>query len=471
MNNTTTTKNIGVSNKELEELSNKLTQENLSKHLEASQFMPILELAATAKKLEQVHTLTLLYCNYLNENCYLYIPQDAASSRILLLENKEKNTVCVLEEAQAISKLGRQILTYCKNLPLSIYDYTQMFNTAICGMRDDRILSEMPPSITLDPSELSFHKFILPTDDAPTPGFDSIVNRLKCSKKQLHAFLYAAISGKPLQQYLYINGFGDDGKSTLMNALLKVMKGAAASTSFAADSRWVMTGVGRKLLVFSDIQNSDNLKSEQFMKMTGRDGNTVDPKYRDAISIKLDCLAILTSNAEPAISSEKQYSRRIIYAEIEEATEATFFPNLRAALDSEMPYILKKGKAIFEELYNESKEQLKQCEIASDILKVSTHTHSAKFNMILSKYFNIDKGNKELKITGNDITEILTKNERLTNYELRDFFKHLRNAERIQKQQLFLPDKSRPYGYVGIEIKPEFKSELSSEKIKLIERK
>ncbi len=119
----------------------------------------------------------------------------------------------------------------------------------------------------------------------------------------------------PRSQYLYIHGEGNDGKSTLIKMLEKVLGKQGVtymnSDNFA-DTHSTTALEGARLLIFSDENSASFMSRGRFKALTGDDTMTINPKGLPRRNIAISCKVMVASNYPPHVQGGRADLRRII---------------------------------------------------------------------------------------------------------------------------------------------------------------
>lgn len=205
------------------------------------------------------------------------------------------------------------------------------------------------PAMVREMSEpgLCYHRLPFDLKPGPTPLFDEFLSRCT-NAKAFCAFVGAIFEPKAYrQQYVWMSGQGNNGKGAIVRLLAKVL-GAAYGTG---DSRtigketWGASFIGKRLIAFTEVSNYSFVTSQAFKQMTGDDQVCIKILYRDPVTVKLDCMTMITSNNAPGVTNQKSDLRRLILCDVEEieACEATYEERLWL----EAPYILGACREIY----------------------------------------------------------------------------------------------------------------------------
>lgn len=119
----------------------------------------------------------------------------------------------------------------------------------------------------------------------------------------------------PRSQYLYLHGDGNDGKSTLIAMLVKLLgtQGVAMMRSDDfADAHSTTVLEGARLAIFADENSASFMSRGRFKALTGDDTLTINPKGLPRRNIGLHCKVMVASNYAPHVQGGRADLRRII---------------------------------------------------------------------------------------------------------------------------------------------------------------
>ncbi len=226
-------------------------------------------------------------------------------------------------------------------------------------------------------------------------------------------------------QYLYLQGDGNDGKSALCFALNQLM-GSSAIQIRAATLNNTHSGTvleGKRLMVLQDENAASFPSSGMFKTITGDDYMTVNPKFNQLYNIRLICKCLITSNNEPTLKGGKADERRLVYVRLKtyEGTDLTYKLRLASQAGEMMQYCWTK--------YSEWKTAhpkggtMGDTQIIADIMSTSTVAQAAD---LFAKLFVIDPAGK---IPSADFRTIVNRAERDKNLAAEVFAYAKRIAE------------------------------------------
>lgn len=119
----------------------------------------------------------------------------------------------------------------------------------------------------------------------------------------------------PRAQYLYLHGDGNDGKSTLIAMMVKLLgtQGVAMMRSDDfADAHSTTVLEGARLAIFADENSASFMSRGRFKALTGDDTLTINPKGLPRRNIGLHCKVMVASNYAPHVQGGRADLRRII---------------------------------------------------------------------------------------------------------------------------------------------------------------
>lgn len=341
-------------------------------------------------------------------------------------------------------------------------------------------------NFTNDPTVDTFTYFDLNSlHEGPTPGFDMFLSGVapECRDTLMSAMFATFYAESQLNQYIWLHGEGGDGKSSLLNAM-KDFIGPSMYCTLDSDSAKSEFGleetVGKRLVMFPDIQGGLSVKSSIVHKLTGHDVISINRKNKPHISAKIDCILWMAANSAPDVNfSNNNESRRVVYIKMQEPSlevqRKIFFLNddgsfqldaegkkinngfpLLAMMTEEMPCILYKCRDKFfsrvQKPYSVIRRTLEESRLASNNC-VDQEDDSLQF--IIDEAF--DFSDKEAKLSNTEIIEKL--NMSMKDHNLPQLNLFTRNAALRKLRVVFncVPAKSNGIRYLyGIKLKNSF---------------
>lgn len=125
------------------------------------------------------------------------------------------------------------------------------------------------------------------------------------------------LRSKP-QQYLWMHGDGQDGKSSILKVLKKVFGGAALVTDWPSHPNNFYTSrfEGRRLLLVDEEPGGICVRSDLWKRITGSDTISIEPKGKQPYEIRNNLLIIVGSNFRPSTKAKKADLRRLIICDV-----------------------------------------------------------------------------------------------------------------------------------------------------------
>ena len=207
-------------------------------------------------------------------------------------------------------------------------------NIQIDGPRAQRVIDlwsgMIDPVSEEDVKLLAFHddksfcfkrlESFIDIDMVDTPIFDEFLSRVK-GKDEFMAFIGSVFDEESdRSQYCWMYGEGEASKGSVLDALQNYL-GSAYQASLipnANTERWyTATILGKRLITFSDFENTTWVKRDFFKALTGDDYHYVEKKGVDGYNAKIIGKFLFMSNKKPAISNNRAELRRNIFCEVE----------------------------------------------------------------------------------------------------------------------------------------------------------
>ncbi len=123
-------------------------------------------------------------------------------------------------------------------------------------------------------------------------------------------------------QYLCLYGGGNNGKSTLLDALLHTLGSAAITmTSGEVHNRFGLSdAAGKRLMVFDDSNNASFMSSGDFKRITGSATISVEQKGKDRFQTQNNIKVIIATNRMPTLVGDNADLRRNLFVRTEPYT-------------------------------------------------------------------------------------------------------------------------------------------------------
>jgi hypothetical protein len=149
--------------------------------------------------------------------------------------------------------------------------------------------------------------------DIPTPAWDEFIQLFACEEKSelFRAWVYSIfLAVNKGRQWLWIQGSGSDGKSSVVNAIQKYMDqyfGKGKSYHTAAHDAFKNQFFGsnvynKRLLIFGDNRDRSLFKVARYLGISGGDHMSIEFKYGHAFSARVYTKILVISNFDPYIN-------------------------------------------------------------------------------------------------------------------------------------------------------------------------
>ncbi len=139
------------------------------------------------------------------------------------------------------------------------------------------------------------------------------------------AFMGAIIdpSANP-QQYLWLYGAGNDGKSTVLSVLQSLFGSAALTTDWPDNPNNFFTSrmEGKRLMLLDDQEHDRIVRSGLFKTVTGSKSILIEHKGQAPYLIDNRILVVAASNHRPRIKAESHDTRRLVLCEIKSHSDS-----------------------------------------------------------------------------------------------------------------------------------------------------
>jgi len=241
------------------------------------------------------------------------------------------------------------------NFQNSVYDFKEFKHTI--RNAKDYFSYEMDYSVLKEPQGTSiFDKFI-----------DDITLNNETLKEHLLTVLAYLVSGdKKLQKFFILKGSGANGKSTLINLLIKLIdKRFVTSISLGKiNDRFTLSkALGKKLIVASENESVKEVSTETIKKLTGDDLVEIEQKYKDGFSAKLSVETLFALNNTIKFSENSHgLKRRLVVIPFDfRVEEKNMDIDLEEKLEEEIPSIMAKLIGIHKK-FAENGYKLPECE-------------------------------------------------------------------------------------------------------------
>lgn len=285
---------------------------------------------------------------------------------------------------------------------------------------------------------------------APTPYFDEMFARMGAQASAVKAWIWSIFELKSYnEQYLWLYGKGNDGKSSLLEFLARIFgnEGALAQDDLSGeDKHWGMSFIGKRFVYFPDFKQVSSLERGPLKSLTGGDRVLIRPFYKAGYMTKLDCKLALGSNYYPPASVQRSHIRRLLFAELTPPDDSilTTTSDYAEKLWSEGGAFLQSCKQEYERMCPKH-ERIASSQTSIDIIEAWGSHHEDEFELWFNDFFE-----KGTFLLAHDLTRCVL-----------DRFKDNRSKgacyDWLQKRgyrKTRQSDGKRLWGYSGLAIKP-----------------
>lgn len=223
----------------------------------------------------------------------------------------------------------------------------------LASSRDTGLLPDPVPVRFRGDTGLCYNRLPFRPEPGSTPIFEEFLGRINNGNAgALQAWIWSLFVAESYrQQFIWIRGEGNDGKSTLLRFLTWGFGNAALNQTEppGADRFWAAAYLGKRVVTFPDVENFGSLDTSAWKQLTGGDDKIAirpfgSPGYNAPLPVKI----IVSSQARPKLSTMKASQRRIILVEMD--TTDKFDPKYFAKWKKEAPAILYRCKEAYEYL-------------------------------------------------------------------------------------------------------------------------
>lgn len=305
----------------------------------------------------------------------------------------------------------------------------------------------------------------LPFDPAPaqTPTFDELMHRTENAQivKAWIGSLFDTMSDR--QQYLWLYGRGENGKSRFASFLGWIFGDATGGGEppRSDDRFWASSCIGKRLMIFPDCDKIFFINSGQFKSATGDDLVRIEEKGRPAFTAKLHCKFLILSNEKPHVDGGHATLRRIIYCKIADFEGAKMNPHdYEALLQSEAPAIVHQCLEQYQLMCPNRGQIPILPEMQSELLAFADE----RWEVIAKRWLNLYDKDLLAKIPYNqqeyvtsEYTDLLRRMEGLRDVEYRRFREFLERKYGVSYRYVRPvggSDEDRFYAYTGCSEKP-----------------
>lgn len=185
----------------------------------------------------------------------------------------------------------------------------------------NKSITAEPKSISWLEDEIAFIKFreeMFVANDTPT--WDQFLSRLDFPEVFM-AWVWCLFEPtNNIRQVMWLRGDGNDGKSTVMNALINILgaRYCAALQNDSENQTWFYYNVyGKRLVTYGDCKNVHLINSERVKSSTGGDYVQVEGKLINAFYGRINAKFLFASNPMPRLDlSDVSVTSRLIKLEV-----------------------------------------------------------------------------------------------------------------------------------------------------------
>lgn len=185
---------------------------------------------------------------------------------------------------------------------------------------------------SLEPRAFSpdiFTKFKVPYDWNPEAHSEFFIEKLmEILGSEYQRFLevvgYLFVKGNPHNKLALIIGDGANGKSLLMELIAAIFTNSYAAVPLQEFSKefGMQPLVGKRVNILSDLPLDSIDETGQIKAITGEDSVTINRKYKEQITTKLECKIIGSGNRLPKVKDDSYaFWRRILIIKLYKAFE------------------------------------------------------------------------------------------------------------------------------------------------------
>lgn len=189
--------------------------------------------------------------------------------------------------------------------------------------------------------------------------WDIILDNIEAGKKSFINFIGSLFFEEACSQnYMWMFGEGGEGKSSIIRFLQKVFGERACvslspPTKDSSCEKWNTRILGKRIGFFPDCATAAFVQTSHFKGLTGGDGISIEPKFKEVFTVKNSCRFIFASNVKPKISTEKWSLRRLVYVVFKprETIKITLDPEFEEKLWAERDSFIQYCMASYRKNY------------------------------------------------------------------------------------------------------------------------
>lgn len=298
----------------------------------------------------------------------------------------------------------------------------------------------------------TYHRLPFDISDGPTPLFDDFIGR-NSEGEALMAFYGSLLDWKAdLQQYVWLYGDGEDGKSAQGRFLEKILGPSIVNKqvpqSASQKQFFNATLLGKRLALFPDCNNYAYPLSGDFKQLTGNDSVPIEYKGQNQFKARLACKFLFYSNDKPTISGKRADIRRVIYSEVS-------------------PYKTYFGKTYEDDLYKEAPHVLYKCikkyqELSAEFGTIKTsgkglnhliESNEERFALFVDTYLETDVTDPTRFTTAKEMNDAFRNFGVFSEQEKRHYKAYMQRVHNIVYDTKRIPGKGTVRCYVSSALK------------------
>lgn len=252
----------------------------------------------------------------------------------LLLEIDPDTSIVTISSINALASKVLNLLqepAYVYN-PWWEWDYERALKFARWYQEVCELVPEPKPFRWQGEDGPCYHRLPWHQQVGDTTLWDAFLGRLSNAQPFCDWLGSLFVEGAYMQDYVWIQGMGDDGKGVLNRFLYRVFGAAYRATQPPKSEHWSNGLIGKRLVVFPDCANTKFVTSGDFKSLTGGDPIEINPKYQNMFTYFPKAKYLFFSNERPDISSERADVRRLILCEFDPKASKIDSDDFEAAL-------------------------------------------------------------------------------------------------------------------------------------------
>lgn len=343
------------------------------------------------------------------------VVDDGKGIRKLLLVNDNREVTYIEDDF-----LINHLINYAAKFMVTNEDYIWMPAEAKACCRIFKAKSAIPEPKKFawrDDKDLCFKRLPFEHEDKEHynhPYFDMLLDNIISDKDIFMDFIGSIfINNSSNQNYLWAYGLGGDGKGSFFSIIEHLLGSTCISLNIPTpqDQHWGEFLLGKRVGIFSDVNNLTWTTSGLFKMLTGDDSIPVNPKFEKHFSIKPRMKFIFASNFRPSISSLIADKRRLVFCEFKPVPREEY-DNMSEKLIGEAqeivnhcvqgylrrypkytPLVSKLNTAMVEELASHAEEDFAEVLESSFEIKEGWYTLPSQLNKVMKdKHNTIERG-------------------------------------------------------------------------------